>query len=112
MILPIDRHPGRTVYSLYEEQWVAVVAQVRHDCLVAIVPLRLYQSESILSWQIESNPSGALALVEYSHTSENSIHLAWCAWSGMLDRFFLYMASRTLVFTLITIFSDFDHHGH
>ena len=91
---------------------MAVVAQVRHDCLVAIVPLRLYQSESILSWQIESNPSGALTLVEYSHTSENSIHLACYAWSGMLGRFFLYMASRTLVFTLITIFSDFDHHGH
>ena len=91
---------------------MAVVAQVRHDCLTAIVPLRLYQYSSTLAWLNGWILSGALALVEYFHTSENSIHLAWCAWSGMLGRFFLYTPSRTLIFTLITIFSDFDHHGH
>lgn len=89
---------------------MVVVAQAHHDCSVAIVPLRLCQFESTLAWLNGWILSGVLALVWCYRTSENSMRLAWCASSDMLDKFFLCMPSQLLINTLNTIFSDFDSH--
>jgi hypothetical protein len=72
---------------------------------------RLQQSHSWHAILVDHQRLLASALVSISdscllHQSryESRIVLAWCASVGTARRFFLYMASRTLVFTLNTIF--------
>jgi len=89
---------------------VVVVAQAHHGCSVAIVPLRLYQYSSTLAWLNGWILSGALALVWCYRMNENSMHLASCACSDMLDKFFLCMPSQVLINTINSILSDFDSH--